>query len=132
MMQKFQRLAFIGLLALILVSMLTVLAASNTVPATHLDSQSFAITVEDLKPPECAGITLVAIVACPGGNCDGTDANELILGSAADDDIKAGKGNDCILGGGGSDTLRGDQDTDVCVGGPGGDSFHPSCETQIQ
>ena len=71
-------------------------------------------------------------VPAGGGNCDGTDASELVIGSTADDDIRSGKGSDCILGGGGNDSLRGEQDTDVCLGGPGTDGFNPTCETQIQ
>lgn len=133
--RKIRWLGLVGLLVLMLASILTALAASNTVPETHLADLQFSINPNDLKPPECAALTLTAIVVCPsaGGNCDGTDASELILGSPVVDTIRAGKGDDCILGGGGDDTIRGDQGTDVCIGGPGLDNVnHPSCETSIQ
>jgi len=129
------RLALFGLIALILASVITAVAAANTVPSSRLTDQSSPITPNDLKPPECAALDLTAILVCPaaGGNCNGSNASELILGSPNADNIQGGKGNDCILGGGGNDSLRGDQNTDVCIGGPGNDTFpNPGCETEIQ
>ena len=125
---------FTVLTGLISFSVVLAAAATNSVPVTHLTDQSSVVTANDLKPGACSAITLTAIVSCPiaGGPCDGTDANELVIGSTADDDIDAGKGDDCILGGGGNDSIRGEKDLDVCIGGPGTDSFHPSCETEIQ
>jgi len=124
----------IMLAGLILFSIIFAATANNVVPVTHLTDQSNSVTANDLKPSACSAITLTAILSCPagGGPCEGTDANELVIGSTADDDIRSGKGDDCILGGGGNDNIRGEQDTDVCIGGPGTDSFHPSCETEIQ
>jgi len=128
------RLVFFALIGLVLIGVVSAIAATNTVPSSRLTDQSMPITANDLKPAACAALNLTAIFICPsfGGNCNGTDASDLILGSPNADDIRGGKGNDCILGGGGDDSLRGDQDTDVCIGGPGTDTFHPSCETQIQ
>lgn len=128
------RFAAFGLILLLLASLISATAASNTVPKTRLGEVKIPITANALKPPECAALNLSAVVVCPaaGGNCDGTDASELILGSASADNISGGKGDDCILGGGGDDFLKGDQGNDVCIGGPGNDTFHPSCETQIQ
>jgi Ca2+-binding RTX toxin-like protein len=133
------------LLAMILLSVVGAVAASNTVPFTRLDQDTFTITANDLKPSECSSLNLTTIVV--GGN--GTNGNDLILGSAGNNTIRADDGDDCIVGGGGDDTLqgqrgndiilgedgndslRGNQDTDVCDGGPGTDSGHPSCETEI-
>lgn len=128
------RATVIMLAGLILFSTILAAAANNVVPVTHLTDQSIAVTANDLKPPECSAINLTTIVYCPtgGGACDGTDVNELVIGSTADDDIRSGKGDDCILGGGGSDSIRGEQNTDVCIGGPDTDLLHPSCETRIQ
>lgn len=129
------RLSLVTLAGLIAFSLVSAVAANNVVPVTHLTDQSSAITANALKPPACSAITLTAIVYCPtgdGGACEGTDANELVIGTAADDMIRSGKGDDCILGGGGNDDTRGEKDMDVCLGGPGADSFHPSCETEIQ
>ena len=127
-------LAFVMLAGLISFSVMLAIAANNVVPVTYLTDQSSIVTVNDLKPSACSAIVLTAILYCPagGGACDGTDANELVIGTTADDDIRSGKGDDCILGGGGTDSLRGEQDIDVCLGGPGTDSFHQSCETEIQ
>lgn len=128
-------LAFVTLTGLIVFSVLLAMAANNVVPVTRLTDQSSIVAINDLKPSACSAITVTRIVYCPtgsGGACNGTDANELVIGSTADDDIQSGKGDDCILGGGGNDSIKGEQDVDVCVGGPDTDSFHPSCETEIQ
>ncbi len=128
------RLVVLGLVGMILVSMVSAVTAGNTVPRTRLSDSRFPINANVLKPPECAALNLTAIVVCPsaGGNCDGTDANDLILGSAFADTISGGKGADCILGGGGDDYMKAGPGNSVCIGGPGTDSFHPSCKTQIQ
>ena len=77
-------------------------------------------------------IYLNAIVVCTGGKCNGTKADELIIGTNGYDDISGKNGNDCIIGGGGDDDIEGDNGTDVCIGGPGNDTFSNKCETQIQ
>ncbi len=132
--KKALHLAFVTLVTLILFSVFFAAAANNVVPVTRLADRSSAMTADALKPADCSAIALTTILDCPtgGGLCIGTDASELIIGSAADDDIQSGKGDDCIVGGGGNDTIKGEQGIDVCIGGPGTDSFHPSCETQIQ
>lgn len=132
--RTFYRLMFFGFSLLILASVVTAVAASNTVPSSRLADQRSTINANDFKPPECAALNLTDVLVCPagGGSCNGTNASELILGSPFSDNIQGGKGDDCILGGGGDDNLRGEQNTDVCIGGPGNDSFHPTCETQIQ
>jgi Ca2+-binding RTX toxin-like protein len=134
MLRLTRRLIPFMLACLVLASVVTAVAASNTVPVTHLGDQRDAVDANALKPPECAALNLTSIVVCPrtGGNCDGTDASDLIIGSPYADNITANKGDDCLVGGGGDDFLKGEQNTDVCIGGPGNDSFHPSCETQIQ
>jgi Ca2+-binding RTX toxin-like protein len=132
--KRIQRLAIINLTILIVISAASAITATNTVPSSHLDEVINIINANLLKPAQCSAITLTAILYCPtgGGNCDGTDASELVLGSSVDDNIRSGKGDDCVLGGDGNDTIAGEQNTDVCFGGPGPDGFHPSCETQIQ
>ncbi len=122
---RFAKVCLFGcVLALVTIS---ALAATNNVPATKASRATRVIGVNDLKPPQCAALTLTAIRV---GN--GTNANELVLGSAAGETIRGDQGDDCVLGGGGNDTVRGDQQTDICLGGPGTDTFHNSCETQYQ
>lgn len=133
---------------LMLASVVSAMAAANSVPTTYLGSATFAITPNDLKPPECASLNLTNIVI-GSGTFSGTNGNDLILGSAGADNINAmggddcvvagdgddtivgGTGNDVILAGPGNDTLAGNPGIDVCYGGPGTDSFNPTCETQI-
>jgi hypothetical protein len=131
---RLRRLTTIVLAILILASAVSAVTAGNIVPPSRLDEYSNIVNVNSLKPAECSSITLTAILLCPagGGDCNGTDASELVIGSTADDVIQGGKGEDCILGGGGNDTLRGEQNNDVCIGGPDMDGFHQSCETGTQ
>jgi Ca2+-binding RTX toxin-like protein len=133
------------LIVLIAVNVASAFAAANSVPASRLDDDSFAITANDLKPGECAALNLTNIVVA--GN--GTAGNDLILGTAGNDSLRGSDGDDCIVGGGGddsldgqkgndivlgqdgNDSLKGSQDTDICDGGAGTDSGHKSCETEI-
>ena len=129
------RLAFIMFASLILVSVVSAFAANNVVPATHLTEQSRAITASELAPSECNSIrsTLTAIRVCVGGSCNGSNANELILGTAGYDEIDGKNGNDCIIGGDGDDNLNGGNDDDVILGAGGNDTLDggPKKDTDI-
>lgn len=128
--RKILHIASIMLAMLILTSVVSALAATNTVPVTRLTNQAFAITANTLKPPQCAALNLTAIII--GTNSKGTNANELILGTPGADNLGGGGGSDCILGGGGDDVLNGGKGNgDVCIGGPGNDTFK-GCDTEIQ
>jgi Ca2+-binding RTX toxin-like protein len=121
MRRKMSKLAVLALVILILSSAAFAFAGSVTVPTTRMDEKVFAITVSDLVPAECNSIrsVITAIVICSGGACSGT--NELILGTAGDDDIDGKNGSDCIVGGDGNDPLNGGNGDDVLVGGNGDD-----------
>ncbi len=124
------RLSIVGLIALIIISSVTAVAATNTVPATRATDQSRSVGVNDLKPSACAALSLTNLITGTG-TINGTNGNDLILGSSGVDTIEGRIGNDCILGGGGNDSINGGAGTDVCIGGPGTDTFN-SCETRIQ
>ncbi len=119
-----------GLIALVLVSVSTAIAATNTVPTTRLDNQTKSITANDVKPFFCASLNLQNIIT-GSGTITGTNGNDLILGSAADDTINGLGGTDCILGGGGNDTISGDGGSDVCSGGGNAGDTFATCETTI-
>ena len=87
------------------------------------------MTPDQLKPPECAGITVTRVrgVGSPGGSGGAT----LFVGTAGNDNMVAGGQSDCIVGGAGNDTINAGGGTDVCIGGPGTDTFQ-RCETAIQ
>jgi len=110
-----------GLLALILFSAMTAIAAANTIPSTRLTSQGRSIGINDIKPAACGGIFLTSLVSGSGA-ITGTAGNDLIVGSSGVDIIDGSGGDDCIVGGG---------DSDDCTGGLGNDIF-VSCEAQIQ
>jgi Ca2+-binding RTX toxin-like protein len=124
---------YLFLAALIILVTFSAFAASVVVPTTRLTNQSRAIMPNTLKPTACSAITLTSIIYCPasGGACNGTNANELILGSPSADTIQGKGGADCILAGGGDDSVSGSKAKDVCIGGPGTDTF-AQCETTIQ
>ena len=133
MIKKFNhRTALLVLLVLILISALTAMAAGNTVPISRADENTAAMNANAIKPAACSALNLTAIVICTGAaTCNGTNAKELIIGTANAETIQGRGGTDCILGGGGNDSLIGNGASDVCIGGPGTDTF-TTCETQIQ
>ena len=104
------------------------LTAGTVVPATNAGTQSFAVDANALKPAACASLNLTAIVDLSGATP--TTANELILGTAAADNVNSGGGADCIVGGGGDDRING-RGSSICIGGPGSDTF-TQCATSIQ
>ena len=130
-MHKLSRLCWLGFLALILVGIGSALAAGNSVAPSGMRDQNFAITPNDLKPPQCSGITVTNLVT-GSGNINGTSGNDLILGSSGVDKISGGPGDDCLVGGGGNDDLSGKPGTDVCIGGPGTDTADGTCETTYE
>jgi hypothetical protein len=123
-----------ALVILVLVGVLSAAAAANTVPTTHLTDQTNAINVNDLKPPECAALTLNNLVICPtgsGSSCSGGNGNngDLILGGPNGNNISGKNGADCIVGGSGTNTIDGGPGGDICIGNAS-DSFS-RCETVI-
>ena len=111
-----------GLLLLVIASLLSGLAAANTVPISKIVNSSRPITLNDLKPAECAALNLTTLVT-GSGKFSGTAGNDLILGSPAADDIRGNAGTDCVLGGGGDDKLDGREHNDVLLGGPDSDNI---------
>jgi Ca2+-binding RTX toxin-like protein len=120
-------LAILALLAVIIVGVISAVAAGNSVPATRLGDSSRLITVNALKPSQCASINLEDIVTCSGFICLGSNDNDLILGSSGFQFILAGSGDDCIVGGSGGGFINGGGGHDVCIGGSGSYSF-TNCE----
>jgi len=149
---------FSALFLLVALGVSAASAAANLVPVTWLGESRRTITPNDLKPAACAALSLTNLIT-GSDTFNGTNNNDLILGSPGADTINGRQGGDCILGGGGNDViygfvgndvllggpgddyLNGDQGNDVliggdgydtCVGGGGADIFDPSCEVQIQ
>lgn len=124
------RFLIVGLAALLIMSSLTAVAATNTVPPTRVDSRAVFFDINHLKPSACAGITVTNLVT-GSAVLTGSEGNDLILGGAGADEIYGLGGSDCILGGGGDDLINGGDGSDVCIGGPGSDMF-TDCEGEIQ
>ncbi len=120
----------VGLIALLLFSSVTAVAATNTIPTTRVDTAVSSVDINDLKPSACAGLFLTNLVT-GAGTLTGSAGNDLILGSSGVDAIDGLGGDDCILGGGGDDQLTGGDGNDICLGGPGTDTFS-TCEGESQ
>ena len=103
-------------------SALSASSASNTTPQSTVHTEVRVVVPNDLTPPECAGITVTAVVS-GSGTVTGTAANELITGSAGVDDISGLGGDDCIVAGAGNDTVNGGFGNDVIRGDDGDDSL---------
>jgi Ca2+-binding RTX toxin-like protein len=110
---------------LILLSTNSALAGANIVPITRVDEYGDSIVPNDLKPAECSSITVDEITA-GSGTINGTNSNNLILGSNLSDIINASNAGskwltNCILGGSGDDTINGSKKAEIILGGPGND-----------
>lgn len=120
----------VGLVALLVLSSMTAIAATNTVPPTRVDNVAVSFNLNHIKPSACAGISATNLIT-GSGTITGTEGNDLIFGSAGADEIYGLGGNDCIVGGGGDDMLDGGNGNDVCIGGAGDDVFE-NCEGEVQ
>ncbi len=120
---------------------MTAQAASNTLPspAGRVSDVVMDVDLNQLKPPECAGIPIENLIVADGsGNpVSGTAGNDLILGTSGSDQLDGLAGDDCIVAGGGDDGwvlfwflgfplfpstyLQGGPGNDVILGGPGDD-----------
>jgi len=108
-----------GSLILILSSAVFALTATNTVASSAASQSSHAPTANEMKPSECDALDLTTIVV--DGN--GTNDNDLILGTTGNDHLNGKQGDDCIIGGDGDDRLKGGQGDDILLGGAGDDNL---------
>ncbi len=123
------RLTLFLLLTLIIASVFSVWAASNTVPPSYAGMTTVTLSPEAFMPPQCAGLTLTHVITFTGngGRFDDTVGSTLILASPNNDHIRNLTASpDCILGGNGNDKLEGGDGNDVLDGGPGNDDCRGS------
>jgi hypothetical protein len=133
--KSFKWVVIFGMVIVIAISVMAALAAMNTVPVTLTTDQIFTISPNDLKPPECAGITLTNKILCPSsGTCDGTKNNDLMIANSGNPSMNGNDGDDCVVcySPGGRCNLHGNKGTDVCVCKSGSCSYSADCETQIR
>jgi len=125
MRKKFLIVLFTLFSSAVLFSAYLALTAANVVPGSGLSDSLLPVLASELAPQECASLrnNLEMIVVCTGGICNGSNANELMLGTSGSEAIDGKNGDDCVVGGAGDDTLSGDNGNDVLVGGPGSDSL---------
>jgi|GEM_PF-3021684 len=105
-----------SIVALVATMVVALLATTSAVAAQDGDAQ-------------CLGLDATIVLVEPG-LAQGTDGDDVIVGSAGDDVIRAGAGNDIVcagagddtvLGSTGNDTILGEGGNDDLVGGPDGD-----------
>jgi hypothetical protein len=93
-----------------------VLTATAVVPVSYAVQNTRAIGAADLKPSDCAALTLSSIVKGTGSiSSVGNGNGELVLASAANDTITVKGGNECVVGGAGTDSVNVLNGTAVCV-----------------
>ncbi len=112
-----------GLAVAVVAGVVVSFTAANVVPLTKAGVSTDATSLDELTPPQCAGMSLTRLVVAPTGTVTGTAANSLILdaSTAEKGTLTGGAGNDCIVSGASKETLDGGAGTgDVCIGtGPG-------------
>jgi Ca2+-binding RTX toxin-like protein len=114
-----------ALLAVALVSV-AALTASVSVPVSHLGGEvAAAPSPAELAPAACAGLPLTSLTGP-----EGTGEADLVLGTAAGEQLRGKNRADCLVGGDGDDDLNGGPGIDVCIGGAGTDTY-TACETQL-
>jgi Ca2+-binding RTX toxin-like protein len=111
---KLARLALGSLVGLVVATIASAAAASNTVPPSRAGDSTHPATLAQLTPPQCAGLALNRLQVGTGGG--GGDA--LILGTPGGGTLSGGSGDDCIVGGASNTSLRGRGGNDVLFGGP--------------
>ena len=119
-LKRLNRTLMFGLLVLVSLSVFSASAAANSVSGSATTDQTFPVDANQLKPPECASLTLGGIVV---GGPPGS-GGDLILGTSGADNINGGQGDDCIVGGGGNDRISGQNGADIILGGPGNDDIN--------
>jgi len=99
-MRLLSRIFVFALLILVLISIISAAAATNTIPPTRLSDQTRPITANDLKPVACAALNLTSILICGSSSsvCNGKNSGELILGSPITTKINGHTGTNCCLG----------------------------------
>lgn len=107
--------------------------AANVVPLSNAGVSAQALTLSQLAPSQCAGLSLGHLVVATGSNTVGPSGGDLILGRAGTGTytLKGGAGNDCIVAGGGPGTRNtldgGGGAGDVCIGAPGALNIFKNC-----
>jgi Ca2+-binding RTX toxin-like protein len=95
------RIGLVVLLGLVVASVASAFAATNSIAPSNIGFQSVSVNANDLKPVTCAALNLTNVIH-GSGTITGTSGNDLIFGSSGDDVIEGlgGDDNDICIGGG--------------------------------
>ncbi len=90
---------------------------ANSIPPSRAGISYHPTTAQQLAPPECAGMVLTSVAWGDNGTLNGTNGNELLIGSDNTNRINGRNGDDCLVIGARKDNrLDGGPGNDVCVG----------------
>lgn len=115
MLARLPQVALGSLVGLVIATVASAAAASNTVPPSRAGESAHPATLAQFVPRQCAGMPLNRLQIGPGS---GGGGNALILGTPAGGTLSGGGGNDCIVGGANNNSLEGQGGNDVLIGGP--------------
>lgn len=105
---KLGRIAAVLLGIGIVVTVATSFTATNTVPPSKVGKSIQALSLSELAPAACSGISLSHLIVATTSTTTGTSGNDLILGRgvAGFFTLSGSGGTDCIVAGGGSSTYN--------------------------
>ncbi|HSP02144.1 MAG TPA: hypothetical protein VLR27_01495 [Acidimicrobiales bacterium] len=95
-------------------------ASTTDVATSRAVVVTVAISVQDLAPAACARMDLTTLVTDAdrtGAKIQGSNGNDLIIGTPGSDRLDGRNGDDCLIGGAGDDQLDGGNGFDVCLPG---------------
>ncbi|HRQ45502.1 MAG TPA: calcium-binding protein [Rhodocyclaceae bacterium] len=95
--------------------------------ANGLDVGSFADSLGgqgSLLAALVTGADVSVLYGISAGSISGTQASEMLLGSAGDDVLNGDSGNDTLYGGAGNDVIHGGGGNDTLYGGEGNDTLY--------
>lgn len=104
--------------------------AANSIPPSRAGLSHHPATARQLAPPECAGMALTTVAWLDNGTLQGTNGNELLIGSENTTRINGRNGHDClVIGSGNKNRLDGGAGNDVCIGNA--TTRFNNCEVEI-
>jgi hypothetical protein len=117
----------------IVITVATSFTATNTVPPSKVGRSIQALSLSQLAPAACSGISLSHLIVATTSTTNGTSGNDLILGRgvAGSFTLSGAGGTDCLVAGGGSSTTNnldgGAGIGDICLAPAAAHNTYTSC-----
>src|SRR5262245_37413912 len=101
--------------------MVDLFSSQNIAASSANDTQNVELSVQTLQASSVADPIICQPI--PPFNCDGTNEDDIIIGTVAGDTIRGLDGNDKIQGNGNPDVIFGGPGNDIISGGEGTDTL---------